>query len=121
MTAVEPTGEHMPVIERWDDHPVDTRCAGCGQDCQRAALTKLAYTYELCSCDEVDYEHLVPCMWHTLCLREGAMELSQRHLLMDAAKALGTDGGWAAAKKRRMALRRSIVELLDLADQSDET
>lgn len=43
-------------------------CPTCGQTCMYTGLTKLAYTFELCNCGVVEYEHLVEQLWHRGCL-----------------------------------------------------
>lgn len=49
-------------------HRYDRRCPECGQDATREALVRLAYTFEVCRCDQPEYEHLVERLHHRACV-----------------------------------------------------
>lgn len=49
-------------------HRYDRRCPECGVDASREALVRLAYTFEVCSCGQPEYEHLVERLHHRACL-----------------------------------------------------
>lgn len=43
-------------------------CPGCGNDTLRVALVSVAYVFDVCSCGDPDYDHLVEQLWHRPCL-----------------------------------------------------
>jgi len=51
-------------------HRYDGRCPECGSDCTREAVVRLAYTFEVCSCGQPEYAHLVERLHHRKCLAE---------------------------------------------------
>lgn len=68
-TTVEPVGKVL--FDAWmarDRHGRSGDCPGCGGPTWTIGITKLAYTFEPCSCDQADFEHLVETMWHRACL-----------------------------------------------------
>ena len=90
----------------WTDHPHARSCPGCGEDARTSAIVSLAYAFESCSCDRVDYAHLVERLWHIKCLREFAGALHERDMLRRAVYAL-------ERYKRGRSLANEIKALLD--------
>lgn len=43
-------------------------CPGCGWDCMRTAIVDVAYVFDVCSCGDPVYDHLVEQLWHRACL-----------------------------------------------------
>lgn len=71
-TTADPREQFLQTI-RNDGHDRET-CPGCGRD-TNVALTDLVYTFERCSCDCVDYVHLIERLWHRECfLKPGNTE-----------------------------------------------
>jgi len=42
-------------------------CPECGQSIMQTAIVDLVYTFEVCTCDEVPYTHLMETIWHRRC------------------------------------------------------
>lgn len=54
------------------DHGKRARCPVDDIDLMAVGLTDLAYTFEVCTCQAVDYDHLVQQLWHRSCfIRRG--------------------------------------------------
>ena len=53
-------------------HPGSALCPGCGANLMTEAITKIVYTFEICPCGKVKYEHLAEQLWHRHCFREPA-------------------------------------------------
>lgn len=64
-----PKGEDM-VLRFHPSHEHRRACGGCGNNIMRTGITRLAYTFESCSCDAANYVHLVETPWHRECLAE---------------------------------------------------
>ena len=82
----EPTG--LDLIDFLDkrfgkDHPRTRLCPGCNRDCATTGITRLAYTYERCSCDLADYEHIIETLWHIECLNKKAPERGVMEILRE--------------------------------------
>lgn len=63
--TTEPTVSDLPL--RWINHSRSRYCPNCAEQLDVVALTSLVYSFEVCSCDEHDYDHLVEQMWHRQC------------------------------------------------------
>lgn len=63
--APEPTIADLPM--RWDDHERSRYCPDCDEQLDVVALIHLVYSFESCSCDQYDFDHLVEQMWHRRC------------------------------------------------------
>lgn len=48
-------------------HPGSALCPGCGENLMREGITRIVYTFEICPCDRVKYEHLAEQLWHRRC------------------------------------------------------
>ena len=46
-------------------------CPACAKHCERVALTKLVYTFEVCTCSATNYPHLAERLWHRDCFAAG--------------------------------------------------
>lgn len=71
-TGAEKTGEDaFARFHRatWRHHPDAKVCPRCGDDVNAVGITKLLYTFEVCSCRNglADYDHLVEQLWHRTC------------------------------------------------------
>lgn len=53
-----------------DGHPWQRKCPVCHKDCGSAALTKLVYTWEPCTCEAAPYSHLIENVYHAKCYHE---------------------------------------------------
>lgn len=58
--------EGQPKVEpfHFGHRPGRDICPADGQRLDGLGITKLAYTWEACSCSHVPYDHLVEQMWH---------------------------------------------------------
>lgn len=65
----EPTGLDL-VNHLSRGHSVAGICPKCGETCLTTGLPSLAYTFEVCSCGEPEFDHLVEQLWHARCLIE---------------------------------------------------
>ena len=54
----------------WVTHSKAGVCPECGKKCINAGLTDLVYTWEVCSCGEPGYTHLIEQLHHRACLIE---------------------------------------------------
>lgn len=55
---------------RWDrQHGERHRCVLCGKDCMNTAVVDLCYTFEVCTCGDPSYDHIVEQLWHRQCHR----------------------------------------------------
>lgn len=69
-------------------------CPECGKDCRGVALVNLVYTWEVCNCGKVDYEHLSPTLHHRDCfLKCKEADTCKATVQMDALNRVCTDGG----------------------------
>jgi hypothetical protein len=55
-------------------HRALRNCPRCGEDCSTIGITKTAYTFESCDCDDSSaaHPHLVEQLWHRACIRRPA-------------------------------------------------
>lgn len=44
-------------------------CPACGKDIVTTALVDIVYTFEPCSCEAANYQHLVETLWHRRCFK----------------------------------------------------
>jgi hypothetical protein len=49
------------------DHGRPDACPGCGAPMSTTGITRLVYTFEVCSCGEPGFDHLVETLWHRAC------------------------------------------------------
>lgn len=64
----------MQLIKTWnhsEKHPHGYRCPTCGGN-TNIAVDKIAYTFTVCRCDVVEYDHLVEVIYHRTCLEPTA-------------------------------------------------
>jgi hypothetical protein len=45
-------------------------CPVCREELKTTAITKLAYTFEVCHCPDETYPHLVEQLWHRSCFTQ---------------------------------------------------
>ncbi len=75
-------------LRLWRNHPAQTHCPRCGEDCGREGLSRLAYVFTACSCPASEYQHLYEQIWHLACLRLDAGALVESQLLRDVLYAV---------------------------------
>lgn len=77
----EPTGDQLLQYLHRDRHHHQTLCPGCQESVSRCGIVDLAYAFDICSCDEADYDHLVERVWHLRCLTAAAPDRSAMEML----------------------------------------
>jgi hypothetical protein len=63
-------------------------CGGCNENVSIIGITKLVYSFEVCGCDEWEYDHLVEQLWHRECFTlttDEGIRLHASELPADAA------------------------------------
>lgn len=69
--SIEPKGQAL--LDSWlhrSGHPCSSLCPTCAGPTATIGVTKLAYVFEVCSCHEADYDHLVETLYHRACLEQ---------------------------------------------------
>ena len=98
------------------NHGWASDCPACGTDCQTSVgIQKLVYTFEVCSCGNPEYDHLVEQLWHRDCwvVREsdeasGVVVRGARDLIAGLGAGFKTN-----AERRALDLIRRGLDLID--------
>jgi hypothetical protein len=84
--TTEPTG--MDLVTSWEARPYKhdrlKTCDGCGENISGEGITKLGYYFQVCTCDQVEYPHLLERVAHLRCMARRSPDLAARAML-DAA------------------------------------
>ena len=49
------------------EHPWVHVCQVCAEDCGRIALVRLCYAFQVCTCKQAPYPHLIEHVYHKEC------------------------------------------------------